>query len=783
MTLNWDYQLHERQRKRLPVLGAKAMTFSVVAVLLLMTSSAAVRAAGTACPNASLRGGPSAHLPDCRAYELVTPPEKNGGYINEGSFMTSPEGESVAFSSISGFAGATSTLYTQTGYQSSRKGTSGSAGWATVAETEPEAEFLNNHDILSTDFLDETFGDIATLEKGEDSLESGMRLWRLQEITGPESSLSFYLRGLDGVNIKIGPAVPSSASGLAQSRAGSVESEEIAALGISADGSHMVYTDPEPQGPNQWSFAAPGALLEYAGTGNRQPMLVGVEDSGGFVNHCSRQLLGGTSRFINLPNPISSDGRKVFFTDACQGELFVRIDNGEPSERTVPISEPSSAECARCDTQSATRSSAVFLGASEDGSKAFFYTEQPLLNGSGGLYEYNSDAPAGEFITEISPGTIPALDSSGTAGTRVVISPNGSHVYFLSNKVLTKAPAPEAQGVDEAGEPVAFGAVAQAGGDNLYDYEADAAYPSGHITFVAPLNASDTAGSQGAVFNTTPDGRFLVLDVHSDLTADDTSSSSQVFEYDSMSNSLVRVSHGEDGYNANGNGTGSDATIAAATEVELRFDPSSYYEHLTVSANGEYVFFQSPDALTPDAANMVPIGVNFPHGFAEPVYAQNVYEYSSGHIYLISDGQDLSSHGESQVHLLGTDLSGRDIFFETTDPLAAQDTDSNKDIYDARVGGGVQTPPSPAACSGDSCQGPLGQPPIQLSPGSEFQSGSNPPASSVAAPPKPKKKAVKKKRKTAHAPAPKKERMPKKKAKARKARVHANKTRQAEHGT
>ena len=61
-----------------------------------------------------------------------------------------------------------------------------------------------------------------------------------------------------------------------------------------------------------------------------------------------------------------------------------------------------------------------------------------------------------------------------------------------------------------------------------------------------------------------------------------------------------------------------------------------------------------------------------------PLYANNVYEYHAGNVYLISDGQDVSAAEYfSEVVLLGTDPSGRDVFFTTSDALVGQDTDTN----------------------------------------------------------------------------------------------------------
>jgi hypothetical protein len=144
-----------------------------------------------------------------------------------------------------------------------------------------------------------------------------------------------------------------------------------------------------------------------------------------------------------------------------------------------------------------------------------------------------------------------------------------------------------------------------------------------------------------------------------------------------------------------------------------------------MSDDGSFVFFQSPVALTARALDDVQIATTAESG--SPVYAQNVYEWHAGHVYLISDARDVSvDAGQSElclpltasVCLLGADRSGANVFFSTADRLVAQDTDTELDYYDARVCPAadpcITAPPPSAACSGAACQAPAPAPPALL---------------------------------------------------------------------
>ena len=508
-------------------------------------------------------------------------------------------------------------------------------------------------------------------------------VWLMRGASQPENSIGLYLVGLDGAPLEVGPALPPTAPNEEPFQL----TEDIRWKGVSADGSRVFFTLTKAYWPfetaenRQPGTASP--LLEYVGTGNREPLQVGVDDEGKPVDECPAQAIGGQSHndSFNSPwtqNAVSANGEVVFFTDLCKFQLFARVENGLPGAHTVAISEPTKADCAGCAAEGMTGSGS-FDGASEDGSKVFFTRSMKVgSNTYENVYEYDFDAPEGQRVIRVTSGDGTVAEPSPELRGVVQVSPDGTHVYFVAGGVLTT-------------NRNYAGLSAQPGANNLYLYERDAQYPGGRTVFIATLAPSDSElwGAKSANSDVTPDGRFLVFISHALLTADDSSAEGQVFEYDAQANTMVRVSKGQGGYDNDGNSNSRE-------EPQIAY-PSAYslrplccllpiVERLTVSADGSYVFFASPVALTPQALSFAPLA----HEAGRVAF--NVYEYRAGNVYLISDGQDTSEI--SDVPLVGTDPSGRDVLLNTKDQLVAQDRTVTMSISTMRVVTVALPPPS-----------------------------------------------------------------------------------------
>jgi hypothetical protein len=731
------------QRQLPSFLSGCVCSIGLVLALVLSVIVPGIAGAAGACPNEAFRTGPSAALPDCRAYEMVTPVYKEGFPVTApfGGFSAGPrrstiskDGASVAGESFGDFAGAGNSEFGS--FDEILAGaqylfTRGASGWTTAATELPapqfpvSALFAYNPGFSSSVWAAASPSQFAASQNGPAGAQA-----------------DFYLRRSDGSTADIGPLVPRNTS------PAQVTQGYFQYAGASEDLSRVFYTLAGDYWPG------PSTLYEYIGTGNSAPLQVGVSPGVGstsLISICGTDLGSRSHETFPVPknrNAVSApskehvSGEHVFFTAiACASgpkvdELYARVKNGEPKADTVAISEPTKKDCEACHTETAALQNAYFVGASADGSKVFFTTSQPLLGGDStqNIYEYDFNAPEGVKVMRVSSGDSTVSNplagvlvkgspsEAGSASGVAGVSNDGSHVYFAATGVLTTAPNSQGQ-------------IAHEGADNLYLFERDASYPNGRTAFITSLSEADSGvwgreslGLSGEEESSmSENGRFLVFTSHAQLTPDDTSLASQAFEYDSLTGALTRVSVGQSGFNDDGN-----------TSSELAAP------HGVVIADDGAVFFESSDGLTPQALNGHVIELDPNH---IPILATNVYEYRAGNVYLISDGQDLNG-----AKLLGIDESGENVFFTTFDQLLPQDGDTQRDTYDARIDGGFPRPVAPSPCAGDACQGLLSGAPTLLSPGSEFQAGATRlppllnPSLTVKKKPKARKRARRKKK-------------------------------------
>ncbi len=668
----------------------RAPLVAVGLLLCLGVCAPAAAVADVACPNEALRVERSSRLPDCRAYELVTPPYKEGAPVQglQGEFAVSPDGTRLIGSSQGIFAGAEEggsfgSLLEGTAYELSRT----VAGWQATALGPPQSRYV----------------DAGMYDASADLQRT---LWGLGTLTQPEGVSDLYIEQPRGTFTEVGPFTPT--SDLANAG-------RYSYLGASADLSHVLFsTQPGYRWPFDQTVGGASTLYEYAGTANAAPLLVGVSGGAGsteLVSRCgtllgSSGIDGGDSGSVY--NAISASGARVFFTaigsddEECGAsqppvdELLAREEgsSGAGERRTVAISEPAHEDCSACiAAPPGGVQDAIFQGASRDGSEVFFTSAQKLLpeagEGTMNLYEYDFQAPAGEKLMLVSSGI-----SSGTvAEVQGVarVSEDGSHVYFVATGVL-----------DPAANSI--GAVAVPGQDNLYVYERDSQFPGGRASFVATLSPTDAAdwGRDDRPVLASAAGRYLVFSSQADLLREGLASGvAQVFQYDAQTGALVRASIGQGDFDDDGRTPLYSATIP--TQQADAFDSPTTAAGMVAPEDGA-VFFASANALTPQALDNLTDTL----GEAEP----NIYEYRAGSVHLISDGRDDSALDSAPgVQLLGSDPSGGDVFFTTVNSLLPQDTDTQQDIYDARVEGGFPAPVPPSSCFGEACQGPPSPPP------------------------------------------------------------------------
>jgi hypothetical protein len=498
------------------------------------------------CPNELMRTGFSANLPDCRAYELVTPPTRNRRSEGHYGNFASSDGNRFAYVSLDILPGSQSA-------GNSYLATRGPNGWSTENEIPPQSGYNGVFCPQSGAFIPAYSADLSRgiLMDGGFQVSGEPTPGSDGGCSGPGQELASG-EPKEVENLFVRDAVDHTYQLIDVTPPG-ITPENATFRGASSDLSHVVFSD--------------GARLTADAPHNANDL---YEWSGGIVRLVT-YLPDGTPVAGSLAggaHAVSSDGSHVFFT--AGGKLYVRLSG----EHTVQVDQVRGG--------SGPGGGGSFQNASADGSRVFFTDDasagltSDTVPGSGAnLYRY--DLPSGK-LTDLTPGS--AAQVEGVSG----LSEDGSYVYFAAAGVLSGA---QANG---------HGATAQSGQPNLYLSH------GATITFIATVSGGDTCRVGSCLRMSSSDGLFFVFDSRSSLTGYDNTDTAggfpdpEIFLYSARANSLVCVSCMPSGERPGG--YPSVEGPPGGAEMEERGNASPRY-----LSDGGQVIFETPDALLPSDTN------------------------------------------------------------------------------------------------------------------------------------------------------------------------------------
>jgi hypothetical protein len=694
---------------------ARLLVVSLVALLCVAVGvgfSPSLATADEGCANEALREQQrSTFLPECRAYEMASPPEKDGGDVmgDPGKTRAALDGSAVQFSSLQAFGGAIG-AGVAVDYLAERTGTPGTNGWATHAITpvqDPQSIFQAIAGGIQAPFYVGEFTPNLT--------EGVFRaLSPLTDEPNVATTRNLYLRtdlrtaGAGSYRLVTDSAVPvpSLCFPLCGSNANAIKYKPWIA-GASTDLSHIIF--------ESTLELLPGTGTEYTKLyewvdGTLRLASVLPDGSPAMCDPSNACGIAGTgaSHGVQEPgdytaNTISEDGSRVFFTSPVSTQnsgtessnVYMRDDHG-----TLDTSDDTTVQLNASEkTPPDPTTSATFQAATPDGSRAFFTSADQLTNTPGaGLYMYDATKPDSDphNLMLIAPG------SQGVLGT----STNGDTVYFLSTAQLVP------------GQPTLPL-------ETYYIYRWHEGDPLQYVGgFTDSLDVSFNLGQGYSASAPKPsrvsaDGRFLVIQARS---GDGMTGYQQAQGCSSVGNASPGVAPCSEIYVFDADAKGGQGQMScasclppgavpgvpASSEFVVGSGASGQSTHLNhpMTEDGHHVFFTTGSPLVPEDRN----------GTVADVYEYDTLTHA---VHLISSGRS-----SSPSYFLDATPNGSDVFFITRERLVGWDGDESYDLYDARVGGGFPEPPAiPSPCAGDTCQSSSVTPPVSPGLGSALFAG------------------------------------------------------------
>jgi DNA-binding beta-propeller fold protein YncE len=463
-----------------------------------------------------------------------------------------------------------------------------------------------------------------------------------------------------------------------------------------------------------------------------------LPDAEGGMPAAAEKFVGSGSRSVR--HAISDNGSRVFWTSSSPQRLYVRdlvtdeagrIDLVQPGASGSGISNP------------------VFQGASGDGGFVFFTDSRQLTEDASpsGADLYRCELPLSgpvlgcANLLNLSAPLAGSGESAQVQGMVSALSDDGSRLYFVAKGALDT-------GANQVGDS------AQPDQPNLYLW-----HQGEGVRFIATLSMEDDAnwGMAGTVpapgqvaslsAASSPSGRYFAFMSERSLTGEDNLEAAtsvpveRVFRYDAESDRLDCISCDPTGAAPQGRIVPQadqarretslidpraqwEERLVAAILPEptiIAVEATSLYRPRAVQDNGR-VFFNAFDSLVPADSNE----------------QWDVYQHEPtglGTCSALSSDAGTSRSGDGCVSLLSSgtangpaaffdaSANGDDVFFFTPTKLSVTDEDEQADIYDARVDGLTAKLQPPSNCVGEACR-PLPLMPGEPTPGSATFLGS-----------------------------------------------------------
>ncbi len=442
----------------------------------------------------------------------------------------------------------------------------------------------------------------------------------------------------------------------------------------------------------------------------------------------------------------SADGSKVFFTttaklvpgDTDNGfrDVYERFKDEAPGIETYVTREISTGPTGGSDAYNVS-----FDGVSEEGTKVFFSTAEPLVaadkDRSTDIYMRNTVTGETALVSQGAASCAPVCGNEAFPANFVGATPTGSKVFFTTNEQLAEGdsdeatdvyvrdlgtapatttlvsrPDPSCGGCEAAAlatVPVNDGrpAISADGNKVIFvstdklaagDEDGEADYyerdlTAGTTELVSPEGNCPsplTPGDCAPIYRGVSEGGTVFLQTKARLSGEDVDNSQDVYQW-SPGGAVALVStstegeKGEGSYNANYAGSSPDGSIVLFTTQEPLASADSGTQTDVYERAGGVTKLVSPGSETFsakfDAISTDGATVLFSTG--EPLSGdggemQDVYSRSGGTTTLVSAG---SSEYASTFARASADATR--VFYTTAAPLAAADKDAKADIYEA----------------------------------------------------------------------------------------------------